>query len=375
VRYDFTYLGQVERGEKPGSADLASACDAALNTAGALALVYERTSTGSPVGLHVIGPGPAVSDQLQQVEDLEGGAAALQTAYHAAPSPDDLLDLSRGHLESVNELLRGDLPEQQKSRRQRSRSSVATLGGRLAFFDLDDPLTARAYYTVAYEAAIQASDEALAAAALSHLAFAPAKEGDSSAAVAYLGDAMTHARRAGVPVVTSWLSAVESEVLCDTDPTAALRALDHAQLSLDHAEDGETPEWFDYYSPARLEGFRGNALLRTGQPDRARTALDGALSGVEPRAVKQRALIRADIAEAWLVSSRRDVDRACDLAAESAADLATAGYATGVDRLRRLRCRLSPWERTRAVRQLDDALALLLPDFDTPPAADGSVCP
>jgi transcriptional regulator with XRE-family HTH domain len=368
VRYDFTYLGQVERGEKPGSAELAAACDAALNTAGDLALVYLRTSAASIVGLQSADDQTA-ADHVEQIDHLEREAADLQTAYHAAPSPDGLLDLTRGHLESVTELLRSDVPDGEKPRLQQDRSVIAALGGRLGFFDLDDPLTARAYFTVSYEAAIQATDDALAAVALGHLAFPPAKEGDSSAAVAYLGDAVTHARRAGVPVVSSWLSAVESEVLCEVDPTAALRALDHAELSLGHAEDDETPAWFDYYSPARLEGFRGHALLTGGHPEQARMALGDALAGVEHRAVKQRALIRTDIAATWLVTTRRDVDRACELATESAAELAAAGYATAVERLRRLRGRLTPWERSRAVRQLDEALAVL-PDFRVPPDLD-----
>jgi hypothetical protein len=359
VRYDFTYLGQVERGEKPGSAELAAACDTALDTEGSLESVYLRWSAAQNVGLQNSDHDTRAADQIHQIERLEREATTLQTAYHRARSPAGLLDLTRSHLTSVTELLRDDVPEGEKPRLQRNRSIIAALGGRLAFFDLDDPLTARAYYTVAYEAAIQASDDALAAAALGHLAFPPAKEGDASAAVAYLGDAMVHARRTGVPLLSSWLSAVESEVLSDIDPTAALRALDHAELSLDHAEDDETPPWFDYYSLARLDGFRGHTLLTTGRNEQAKQALGAALAAVEPDAVKQRALFRADIAAAWLTPPDLDVDRACALATESAADLVTAGYATAVERLRRLRCRLAPWERSRAVRQLDEVLVVL----------------
>jgi transcriptional regulator with XRE-family HTH domain len=367
VRYDFTYLGQVERGEKPGSADLAAACDAALETPGHLTLVYLRWSNPAPPvddEHYLVAPRPA-EDAIDQ---LEHEAARLGTAYHTARCPSGLLDLTRGHLESVTELLRGDLPDQDKSRLQKNRSMVAALGGRLAFFDLDNPLTARAYYTVAYEAAIQATDDALAAAALGHLAFAPAKEGDSAAAMAYLGDAMAHARRAGVPVLSSWLTAVEAEVLSQVEPTAALRSLDHAQLSLGHADDGETPAWFDYYSAARLDGFRGHTLLTAGRPDQAQQALCDALAGLEPHAVKQRALLRADIAATCLVKGRTDLDRACDLAAEAAAGLVSAGYATAMERLRRLRAQLVPWERSSAVRHLDEVLAAL-------PGCAGAVAP
>jgi len=43
VSYDFTYLGQVERGEKPGSREVAARCDAALETGGTLTAAYEAS--------------------------------------------------------------------------------------------------------------------------------------------------------------------------------------------------------------------------------------------------------------------------------------------------------------------------------------------
>ena len=44
TRYDFTYLGQVERGEKPGSAELAAVCDRTLGMDGHLVETYRRAS-------------------------------------------------------------------------------------------------------------------------------------------------------------------------------------------------------------------------------------------------------------------------------------------------------------------------------------------
>lgn len=52
VRYDHAYLGQIERGEKPGSLALATACDDALDAAGELVAVFraqrQPVSTAAP---------------------------------------------------------------------------------------------------------------------------------------------------------------------------------------------------------------------------------------------------------------------------------------------------------------------------------------
>jgi transcriptional regulator with XRE-family HTH domain len=402
VRYDFTYLGQVERGEKPGSADLAAACDEALGTGDELAALYDRgivvsdqdpsdrvtpsadivlleaSSAAAPPACpqrtrsrasasmtagrftresdrHVAQLGS--DQQVAQLDRWETESATLRALYHRAPNPVALLELTRGILERITDQLRSGVPPSDLTRLQAVRAEIAVLGGRLAFFDLGDPLAARAYYTVAQEAAIQAGDDALVAAALGHLAFAPAREGDTSAALAYLGEAVAHARRSGLPALCSWLSAVEAELVSVVDPTAALQAIDHARLSLCHARDGEAPGWFDYYSPARLEGFAGAALLAAGRPAQARQALEAALAGLEHDAIKQRAVFLLDLAETYLAGDRPDLDGACGFAVEAAALLISAGYASGRQRLERLRDRMVACAGRRRAITLDEALA------------------
>jgi hypothetical protein len=375
VGYNFTYLGQVERGEKPATAKLAAACDEALRTDGALSSVYLESvdgwqddvtsaqsangATSSRVAMSgsPLGPERVVGD----LERFETEMAALRGLYHRAASPVSLLELARGHLDDLTQLLRRRTPKRTRTRLHQVRSEVALLGGRLTFFDLQDSMAGRAYFTIACEAAVQVSDEALSVAALGHLAFAPSREGDTAAALAHLGEAAVHARRAGVPGLSSWLSAVEAEVVAGVDPPAALRALDLARLSLGHAKDAIAPPWFDYYSAARLEGFAGAALLAAGQPDAARQALGAALGGLEADAVKQRAVLLADLAATYLADDHPDPGRACALGIESAAILKTAGYATGRERLVQLRSRMRrlPGQSIdrQSIHRLDEALA------------------
>ncbi|MET7276823.1 helix-turn-helix transcriptional regulator [Kribbella sp. NPDC005582] len=50
VGYDHSYLSQVERGQRPGSADLARLCDGELGTGDRLVETYRRTSTKARTG-------------------------------------------------------------------------------------------------------------------------------------------------------------------------------------------------------------------------------------------------------------------------------------------------------------------------------------
>ena len=375
--YDFTYLGQVERGEKNGSVELAAVCDRALGMDGTLVEKYRRALAPPTrpaaqedemrrrTAIKAMAASPlAFVDHDQgggsqpRVQRLEQQAEIYRHLYHGASTPGDLLTLARDHLDDAAHLMRDLSDGELKRRVLRTRSEVATLAGRLTFFDLRRPTEARGYYGLAHESATQAGDDLLAAAALGHLAFLPAAEGNASAAVDYLGGAAQHARRTRVPLVQSWIAAVESEVLTATHPAGTMRALEHAAALLTRPADAAPPAWFDYYSGDRLDGFRGRALLQLGRPDEARASLTSALRGLGPGAVKQRAVFLFDIAASHL-GDTPDVDRACALAGDAAATLAMAGYATADGRLREFRGQVRAWEHTSAVVEFDERLGAL----------------
>ncbi|MER7416693.1 helix-turn-helix domain-containing protein [Micromonospora peucetia] len=374
--YDFTYLGQVERGEKPGSVELAEVCDRALGVDGLLVKAYGRVSAALTrygnqedemrrrTAIQALAASPlAFVDQAEvvpelQVSRLERNAEIYRHLYHGSGKPRDLLSLARDHLDTAVDVVR-QLPDGGLKRRVLStRSEVATLAGRLTFFDLQRPADARGYFGLAHEAAIQVGDGLLAAAALGHLAFVPAAEHNTSAAISYLAGAADHARRSGVPVVQSWIAAVESEVLGTANAAGTLRALDQAAARLSRPADAAPPVWFDYYSADRLDGFRGRAFLQLGRPEEARSALAVALRGLGPMAVKQKAVFLIDIASSYL-GDHPQLDQACDLAGDAAATLAMAGYATASTRLQEFRTRLRPWDDATVVADLDERLGAL----------------
>lgn len=71
-----------------------------------------------------------------------------QTLYHSA-TPAALMTPVVAHLSTLGDLLRPLLV---------NRARVGTLAGRLSFFDLQDSLAARAYYSLALEAARKTDD-------------------------------------------------------------------------------------------------------------------------------------------------------------------------------------------------------------------------
>jgi hypothetical protein len=104
------------------------------------------------------------------------------------------------------------------------RADAALLAGRLALFDTWVPMQARGYLAIAGEAAIEAGDDALAAGAFGHLAFASMREQLPRAGAGYLGLARRYAERAGVSAIVSWVGAAEAEILGPLRPDGGLRA-------------------------------------------------------------------------------------------------------------------------------------------------------
>lgn len=291
------------------------------------------------------------------VRDMEYLADRYQALYHST-APAALMTPVVAHLSTLGDLLRQDPGPAERRKLLANRARVGTLAGRLSFFDLQDSMAARAYYSLALEAAREADDHLQAAAALAHVAFIPAAENGFSAALDYLHGASDHLRSQPCSPIASWLAAVESEMHTNAgNPTTALHAIDRARDAL--AAPGLAPElpWFDYYDATRLHGFAGYATLRAERYDDARTELSTALGKLSRSAVKQRAVFLADLASVELHEG--DLDHACKIAADAAHQLHQAGYATGAGRLRDFRAALEPWNTTTPVRVLDDQLAAL----------------
>jgi tetratricopeptide (TPR) repeat protein len=293
----------------------------------------------------------------ETAQDLDHLAGRYQALYHST-APAVLMTPVVAHLETLRDLLRQGGTASLRRKLLTNQARVATLAGRLAFFDLRDSLSARGYYNLALESAHEAGDQLQAAAALAHTAFIPAADHGFAAALDYLRGATHHVGKRPDGRVASWLCAVESEIQTNAGAhTAALVSIDRAREELASPGLAADLPWFDYYDATRLSGFAGYATLRAGRPEESRAALTDALGHLPRTAVKQRAVFLADIASVEL--SCGDLDQACRIAADAAGELQQAGYAVGFGRLRDFRSSVEPWSNSTSVRALDEQLATL----------------
>jgi hypothetical protein len=304
---------------------------------------------------------PAVTDGLPSwaaANTLDELAGKYQKLYHSA-KPAHLLTPVLAHLDAVSEVLRRRPAALERRQLFQNEGRIALLAGRITFFDLHDPIAARGYYNLALEAAREAQDAFLAAAALGHIAFIPAAEHRFTAAQDYLDGASRHLEHRPQPAIASWLAAVEAEIQANSgNERGALSAIDRAQQGLSSGSNGSSlPAWFDYFDSRRLDGFAGYAYLCFKRYDDASQALDAAAAGLPPTAIKQRAVVLADIATVNLHAGA--LDAACHAAGRAADLLTRADYATGAERLYEFRQLLSPWKNQASVKDLDEQLALI----------------
>lgn len=271
---------------------------------------------------------PTIEDLLEAVDATTEN---LTASYPWTPAH-DLMGRVTGHLESVERTARR-LNGAARSRAIAGVSETALLAGRLAVYDLGQPILARGYFIFALEAAREARDRPLAAAALGHASVIPARELRHDAATAALRDAQGCVSDRD-PLVRAWLVGVESELLTRTGlPGAALQALERAERLLGEGDPGGAPRWLDV-DANRLDGLRGFALMRLGRHDDACATLERALGRLPGHAPKQRAALLADLAAA--LSSLNLVERARAAASQARAILDVVPYVAAAERLRGL---------------------------------------
>src|SRR4030095_17052953 len=88
--------------------------------------------------------------------------------------PAELMIPVTAHLELVDELTSTAPTGPQRQEVLHNHSQVALLAGRLSFFDLHDPGTARAYYGMSLDSAREAGDPHLDAVTIGHMSFGAA---------------------------------------------------------------------------------------------------------------------------------------------------------------------------------------------------------
>jgi tetratricopeptide (TPR) repeat protein len=234
----------------------------------------------------------------------------------------------------------------------RNLATVATLAGRLAYEDLGDAVSGRAYYSLALDSAREADDDHAAAIVLAYIAQLNHAEGMTAAALDHLVTSLTHAEHA--PTLAPWLASIQATIHADSgDHTAATDALHRAVA---HQPATRSLLLFDY-GPAHLAAVSGHVHLQAGDHTAARLALAAALDQLPPTAHRARVVALTDLATAELrVGHLLD---ACHYATTAADLLHRTPYATGAAHLRAFRAAAARPIDARTLRVLDDHLAHL----------------
>ncbi|MEV6280643.1 hypothetical protein [Nocardia sp. NPDC051832] len=257
------------------------------------------------------------------------------------------------------------IPGASRSLMARAVAEAALTAGRLEFFDLQQPEEAQPSFALALQAAAEAGDHLLGGAALAHMAFAPAFAADAERVDVRSEEARDKMQAArafvsrGEPSaeMLAWLDAVEAEVETRFDnPGRALELIEHAEQCYAEydPEKGPSPVWLDWFSPARLAGFKGNTLIAAGRGQAAHETLQHVLAELPAEAIKQRAVVLADLAAAAVLE--RDPAQACAYLDEALKLLGDHWYATAMDRVKAVRRSLREWDSLPQVRALDGQL-------------------
>ena len=194
------------------------------------------------------------------ITDLEQLAQRYQ-ALHATADPAALLTPVAAHLRMLTTMLDRDNTASERRRLLRNRATVATLAGRLAYEDLGDTISGRAYFSLAVDSAREADDHHTAATVLGYTAQLAHTEGMTNAALDHLTAALADAKPA--VALAPWLASIQAIIHADSgNHTAAADALHHAEPTT--SQPVTRPSLLPNYDPAHAAAASGHVHLQAG---------------------------------------------------------------------------------------------------------------
>ncbi|WP_047222827.1 MULTISPECIES: helix-turn-helix transcriptional regulator [Protofrankia] len=355
-------VGDIAAGPRPEHASGPSRPGAEQRPFLRLVAAAEDATTASPGARP---PWERLSAALRQqavatpsvVDSLSARTAGLFGLEERVPAH-RLIERVTAHLAALSRLLEAAPRSAVRRALAVTAGETAALAGWLAF-DMRNSAHARAYYHVAAEAAQEAGDDALLACVLGYESFQPSMNGRPDKACALLAEAQRHAERGGSPMTCAWLAAREAEEQAHQgDSDAALRALDRATDAFGQATPADDRVWTQFFDRSRLDGMKVTTFTRLRRPDAARaTAFEG-LRTTSPTTTKKRSLLLGAVAEVHI--QQREIEQACQFAADALAIVAQTDFSLGLTRVLHIRDHLSPWRDVQAVRDLDEQLRVLI---------------
>jgi tetratricopeptide (TPR) repeat protein len=259
-----------------------------------------------------------------------------------------------GYLHTVDELLKGSLTEETRTRLTSLAGEAASLAGWL-FHDLGQDQAAESHLRLAHRAANEAGDQALAAFALGRLSVVQTRRGNNTQALALTEEAAAVGPRSPSAKVSTYVATVESLTRANAgDREASRRALDRADEALGRSDAANDPPWIYFVDEALLTSWKGMTYVRLGRWADAEETLTTGLATLDPSFVRERSDILIDLAT--VRTRQQEVDEASRLLGEALEVTVATGSSRMLQRIRDLRRELQPWSETASVKALDDQL-------------------
>lgn len=278
--------------------------------------------------------------------------------YRSAIAKIDMLSSVSGHLFAVTRLLQSSQPVAAQSRLCSIASNTAQIIGEI-YFDMNDPKTADAYYTLAIEAAQEVDDRALWAIALGRKGFLSIYNGEFQKALPFFQEAYGLAEQTTTGKSKSWLTMMESEALSHLkrkdDCFATLEKTERV-FDQDRSPTGVDKHWTGF-SRSTLTGYKGVCYMRLQLPGEAQSLLRASLDELSPGPTRRRSIILTDLALTYL--QQKKVEEACEVASQALLCAVHTKSTRALQRLRNFQNELRTWKTLPCVKRFNEQLRIV----------------
>jgi hypothetical protein len=301
----------------------------------------------------------APSSLMEEAVPLE--AALSITDYYRlvldSYPANDLMAPVLTHLQFVSQLLESSSLKATQTQLATAASEAAGFVSRLAL-DLNDQDGGWRYHHLAVAFAERAENPVLQAYHFTGVSLQMGILHEGELAVQLVERANSVVPKQASPGLQAWLAGREAGAYSRVgDQTAALHALDQAEVFANRAGGDEAPwPWTQAFGDGGLDGYRGAIAARLGLPQMALPALAAALQRQNPGHIdKYRALALGDLAMSHLPEG--EVEESVRLTAEAFDIGSQLGSYRVLQRVREVRSCLNPYRDVAAVRDLDEQMA------------------
>ncbi len=279
----------------------------------------------------------AMVAELRRMDDVAGGGSVLAIAQQLFAWVAGCLDRA-----SYNE------------RTCRALHIVLAELGQLcgwAAYDAGHHGLAQRYYIAGLRAAHTADDRPLGAHILATMAQQATHQGQPREAVTFVETALAGARRQATPALLAELHLRQAQACAASrDTSACIAAISQARTHAEQLTPDDDPAWLYWLDPTAITVNTGTCLLKLGQPDQAVVLLDEGIAQFSAPFVRDRQICVTQLADARARPGKQhDLDAAVESGMESLDLAESLDSMRGLGYLRDLCLRLKPYAKVPAV--------------------------